>query len=293
MKNSIPIIYNGGCYGTFVEWCLNYFSGNINYLSFTESGSSHGYVSKEVLDFNKWKNYLQQDEDHPFVRIHPKTKEHEDIIDNLNIILKSVNRGILLHATNDLLLLVLNNKFEKIWAEGWLEHELSVNDSLSANLSNWEGKTLSSMQRWEIREFLSYYLFAQHEAEAGTTPILNYNNPKLLKINIKNLITDFENTIRNLLDYCSLCIVKFNFNEIYHKWYNIQQHTNKDKIVNLIIESLFNNVNYDWSDKKLTLVDESILQYYLRELYKLDLLCYNLNVFPTNTKELQQLLINV
>jgi len=104
---------------------------------------------------------------------------------------------------------------------------------------------------------------------------------------VDDLINNFEYTITNLIEKLELKLVRTNFSEVYESWISLQKHINKDKIISNIITAILDNNYYDWSDQNLTLVDEALIQFYLRQK-KIDLNCYNLNVFPTNTNELKK-----
>jgi len=291
MKNkrkTIPILFNGGTYGTFVEWCLLYFSGQLNFLPFNKSGNSHKFVGNHLLNMSGWNKYLESSEVYDLVRFHPKTIESESLITNIDKILLSVDRAILLYAGPQSLLLNLNNKFEKIWSNGWLGQNENI---FLPNLKGWGKSNLDGMEVWEIREFLSYYIIPQHLSETEIDKLAAYQPASLLKIEIQELFDNFETVIKQLLQYCNLSLVRDDFDSIYKEWAALQKHAAKDKVVDNIIKSVIGNISCEWEE--LTIVDEAIIQMRLRDLHQLELKCYNLNVFPTNTNDLQKLLINV
>jgi hypothetical protein len=291
MKNkrkTIPILFNGGTYGTFVEWCLLYFSGQLDFLPFNKSGNSHKFVGNHLLDMSGWNKYLESSEVYNLVRFHPKTIESESLITNIDKILLSVDRAILLYAGPQSLLLNLNNKFEKIWSNGWLGYN---ENNFLPNLKGWGKSNLDGMEVWEIREFLSYYIIPQHLSETEIDKLAACQSASLLKIEIQELFDNFETVIKQLLQYCNLSLVRDDFDSIYKEWAALQKHAAKDKVVDNIIKSVIGNISCEWEE--LTIVDEAIIQMRLRDLHQLELKCYNLNVFPTNTNDLRKLLINV
>lgn len=290
-KNTIPIIFQGGAYGTFVEWCLNYFSGeDVVENPFNLNGNSHRFRGNHLLNIDGWRNYLTTNENFKFVRFHPKVKETESIIETIEETLLHAPKVIVLYHDDTLTLLGVNNKFDKIWKEGYLKHN---EDDLNNHYRNWNKSSLEHMDIWEIREFLSMYIFKQHAAEFENKLIEKYENKNIKKINIKNLFFNFENTIKDLLLWSDLALVKDNFREIHDIWTSKQEHKNKDVIAKKIIESILEEKYYDWSNYNLSIIDEAFVQMTLRDLHKLDLRCYNINVFPTNTKDLKELLIDV
>ena len=290
-KDTIPIIYAGGTYGTFIEWCLNYFSGEqVIEDPFRLNGNSHGFRGNQLIDINGWRNYINSNQYFKFCRLHPKTIQTDSVIDNVEEILSNVQKAIVLYHDNSSNLLVINNKFEKIYQEGYLQQNKEL---YSNHFKNWNKSDLERMDLWEIREFLSFYIFKQHEAESENELISEYHNKKIKKINIKKLFDDFENTIKDLLLWSNLDLVKTNFNQINDVWINKQEHRHKNEIVKRIINSVLEGQHNDWSGQKLSIVDEAFIQMTLRDLHNLDLRCYNLNVFPTNTKDLKDLLFDV
>jgi hypothetical protein len=280
----IPIIFNGGSYGHFVAWCLCYFSGKTNELPFNKTGNSHLFTEN---DFKS----------HGLIKIHPKHPDdvYKDYVlkERLNYIANKYGSGIFLYANYDLFLLNINNKFSKIFTEtsgGWLGWVESNNVDMANDLKKWQVDNLDSMQQWQIREFLSYFIWKQHEKEIEIDTILHYHNDSIIKIDIKQLISEFQLTIERLLDYCNFTKSRSNFEEIYEIWVKLQTHIHKDQIVESIIKNVIDDTDFEWSDKNLSIVDEAIIQFKLRELFDFDLLCYNLNEFPTNTADLKKYL---
>jgi hypothetical protein len=289
-KNIKLIIYNGGCYGTFVHWALNYFSGKTELLPFKKDGSSHLFAGHQFYSMNEFRNFCDSDTILDSARIHPKFQELESAHDNILEFANLSDRAVLLYADYDSIIFNINNKFEKIWEYGWLEHNGTL---IKDNLAKWSDKTLDVMDRWELREFLSFFIYKQHLAESELENVLTLDHENLLKINIKELFENFNSTFKRILDFCDYPETRTNYKEIYDIWTPLQIHRHKDKLVSDIVESVVNNTTFDWSDQKLTIVDEAFIQMRLRDLYKLELLCYNLNVFPTNKADLKKLLINV
>ena len=286
----MPIIYSGGSYGTFVQWCLYYFSGMTgDELPFNHNGNSHKFNGRLIRAIDEWRAYLTDSKKDCVVRLHPKTKKEESLIENLNEIVSSVDKAILVYCAYDSLLLNLNNKFEKVWAEGWLNH---YEDQIKDNLSGWGKQDLRSMHLWELREFLSFYIFPQHLAETELDNLLHFSDPKVFKLDIRRLFDDFELTVKQLLNFCNLPLKRNKFKEVFDAWLPLQKHYKKDKLVNDIIQAIAAGAYFDWAATSLTVVDEALVQMQLRDLHKLDLRCYNLNVFPTNTKDLKELLID-
>jgi hypothetical protein len=90
MINTVPIIYNGGSYGTYLEWCLTSLcSEHPIQEPFNHNGNSHEFRGNFVSGIQNWQQYLSTGTPHQLVRLHPKICKTESITDNLNEILNS------------------------------------------------------------------------------------------------------------------------------------------------------------------------------------------------------------
>jgi hypothetical protein len=288
MKN-ICILFNAGSYGTFVEWCLNYFTGTAEKISFNSNGNAHNFLGKNLTNFSGCLQYINSSDNFPIVRFHPKITKDEDIIGNLKIVNENFNKVIYLIPTKNSIAWNINNKFEKIWDEGWLKHnEIQFADCLAG----WNNENLEHMKPWELREFLSLYLYPQHLAELELEKMQDIQKEftKFQFITLDSLRDNFKDTIVSLLDYCELTPTQLDkVEKIYQEWISRQYHCYKDIIINNIIDSVLSDNFYDWLDRNLTLVDEALIQYYLRQ-HNIEIKCYNLDVFPTNTTILRNYL---
>ena len=289
MKKNACILFSGGTYGTFLEWCINYFS-DMSFpddLPFTESGNSHKFTGNHLLNVDGCKQYIDSELNHLIVRFHLRTKQDQLVDKDLKFICKNFNNVIFLYCTYDSMIWSMNNKFEKVWPNGWLHQNAP---EIKNSLINWN--TIvdpNSMPCWELREFLSLYLYEQHIAESDLNNIDLFKQiaPLANFVAIESLRDNFEATIKNLLKKLDLPIARLNFNEIYCKWMESQYHCYKDITIKNIISAVLNNKDLSWNN--LSLVDEAMIQYFLR-INGYELKCYNLNIFPTNTIQLRDII---
>lgn len=284
MKN-VCIVFNGGSYGTFIEWCLNYFS-DISFpsnLPFTATGSSHKFVGNPLLTFNNCITYVNSDKNFSFVRFHPEIQQEENILAKLTFVSQNFKKVVYMSPTFNSIAWYINNKVDKIpLVYQTLDFKTVINQTDQSD-------DLAGSTRWEVRESLSYFLYRQEVslAEINTLPTITNQINNLHIITLDALKNNFENTILSLLEYCNLTPINVDkLNYVYTNWLACQYHIHKDDVVAKIIDSTLTNDYYDWSNESLTLVDEALIQHHLRQ-NNIKLKCYKLNVFPTNTTNLR------
>jgi len=296
MKN-ICITYGAGSYGTFLEWAMYRFSELhqstdliVPDLPFNDNGNSHLFLGN-ILNTPHSVNqsvapYIHSNENHPIVRTHPKRSKDDDLLDNLEYISKNFKKVIHLTPASDSVAWNINNKFEKVFTEGWLAtHE----KMFQHNLKGWNKNNLADMVPWELREFLSFFIYPQHvsENEYGRLPEFAEKLPNIKIVPITELRDNLKGTLLSVLDYCELAPANLDmFEEVHTAWIQKQYHRNKDSIIKQIVDSVLLDTKHEWEE--LTLVDEALVQYYLRE-NRLEIECNDLNKFPTNSVALKEI----
>jgi hypothetical protein len=118
MKN-VCVVYSGGLYGTFIEWCLNYFTDK-NFppqLPFTVNGSSHLYPGNLLRDMSQARQYINFRLDKPIVRVHLVTgaQSTESTITDLKHLYDNFHQLIFLYTEENTSIWGLNNKCDKIY----------------------------------------------------------------------------------------------------------------------------------------------------------------------------------
>ena len=290
---NICIAFNGGSYGTFIEWCLHYFS-NSNFsqeLPFTDSGNSHKFIGNHLLNIKNVTEFVNNSnsDKNAIVRFHPKTHEQDSILNNLTFVKENFKKVIIIHPTEESLVWNIHNKFEKIWSQGWLWYNET---DIVKNLTKWEINNLDSMAVWQKREFLSFYIYKQHLMETELLSMEKFKSklPDALFISIDTLRDNFKNTIIKIFDYCDMQIINYEkIDVIYQHWIEKQYHKDKDNLVKNITHAIINNVNLNWQDEQLTIVDEAMIQMGLRN-NGIEIKCFQLDKFPSSTNEIRPLL---
>ena len=298
MKN-VCITYGPGCYGTFLEWAMYRFSELYDStdlivpdLPFNDNGNSHLFIGKLLRHqsdssfLEATQEYIQSNKNHPIVRIHPKIGEVDNVLDSLEYASNNFKKVIHLTPGVDSVAWTINNKFEKLYKKGWLhENEKVVQYNL---LKGWNKNSLAEMEQWEVREFLSFFIYPQHDSDN------HYDQKSERLTNIKivpisKLRDNLKDTLLEILDYCELAPANLDkFEEVRTEWIQRQRHCNKDSLIKQIVDSVISDTKYDWEREELTLVDEGLIQYYLRGK-GLEIECNDLNKFPTNSADLKKI----
>lgn len=296
MKN-VGIIFAGGQYGTFLEWCLNYFT-DLNFpkeLPFTNSGGSHKFEGHHLYDARGCQQYVNSMEDYPFIRFHLRVgsldKDDANAFKNFKYACENFNKIIFLYPTPTSFAWCINNKFGKVFDSKFLE---STSDLYTDLLINWgKEKSFNNIDRWELREFLSIYICDQYVSESSMSLVDKfkklYNNAIFIPVDAFR--DSFESTLRNLISNLDLTLVRTDFLRIWSIWSTCQYHINKDALISNIIEHTLNSTdNFTWDN--LTLIDEALIQYYLR-IMGINIKCRDLNTFPTDSFTLREILYDV
>jgi len=294
-NTTTAIVFNSGSYGTYLEWCLTTLVSNGDIQEpFTTVGNSHAFHGKHLINMQGWRRYINSGSRYKFVRLHPKTTKDERIVSNLAEIGKDAQSIVYLYPDQDRILLGINNFFFKIW-DNWLARQFDEEIDLMKIYSNWPvpiGTQLDQIPVWVMREFLSYYLMPAWFDQIEWDRQSEHQLPNLMRITVSELLFDFENTLSKIKDFCNLNyqtpieqLVPF-----HKKNLQLQQYIDHDRICNSIIESTLTNTELEWSP--LTLPSEVWIQWELRNR-GLEIRCHGLDIFPTNSIQLKELLYPV
>lgn len=294
-KDSILITYPPGGYGTFVEWALSYFSGDLTdeSLPFRPSGSSHGYIGKP-LDFGELSyfslssdKYFSSDLNFKFVRCHclRNVGNYNFIESYINKYKTCVNYVINIYDDPNSTLLIFHNIINKIRPDLRKKYLDDVQ-----NLT----KITESDSLWEVREKYSFYLGVLYTTLSNRW-LYPTDDDKIIKLSVTELVADFSKCLKMIFEKTGL---RFDptraqiLDDIILKWLELQKFINMQKLCEDIVHNVVNCTDFSWSPGQLTIYDEAFIQMLLRDLHGIELRCYNLNEFPTNSHDLRKLVIN-
>jgi hypothetical protein len=167
-----------------------------------------------------------------------------------------------------------------------LDTELDI-----STFSQWGHSCIDEFDPWELRELCSTYFYDRSckkllSDEQISILIAKFKNIKFVKLD--SLRNEFSDTISSIMQFFNVSTSEEELSAIYSQWIVKQHHINKDKLINDIVEYSINGKELTYSN--LTFFDEIFIQRKLSDK-GFELACYNLNSFPSNTKELTNLLI--
>ena len=290
-RDTIPIVFHAGTYGTYLEWALTTLTTDVDVVRPFKGSTSHAYKGTHLINFTPgWANYLQSQMPKKFVRLHPRTKENECNNEIVSKLLETVDNVIYITPADKDTMLCVNNHYYKI-RKNWWEYEF-VNNQIDPTViyNNWPVDPtvpISQVPNWIVREFLSLYLPPKWYSMISWRP-----DPRCVQINIKqDLFYNFEHTINKIASQCQLKLTKpiSSILGLHSEMISLQKYCGQDDICNQIIESVTNHLPFDWYKHPLTILSEAWIQWRLRNL-GYEIRCHGIDLFPTNSVQLQELL---
>jgi hypothetical protein len=287
----INIFYVAGMFGSTLEYMLRNFTNNFSPISASvlPDGSMHSFnkefhyhpegIEKLLAEFNE--------------NIQITTITHPDEKHNLKWIIENwpgdltKSKNIFIISDNirdsELNLLFL---YYKIAAGSHLRKGLDlffhINhlDKWNENIKHW-----SESQEWQLRE--SYSLFYPNLV---TEWAANVAVPNSMIIKNHQLLYDLKETFLKIVNFCELTLLDKELDSFVNEWTSKQQYiVNHFNLLDKVIENTLNDKYFDWSTDRLCIISEAIIQQRLRSL-GYEIKCFNLNKFPTNSKDLATLL---
>jgi hypothetical protein len=294
-KDTLLIGYPSGGYGTFLDWCINWFSGNIDekILPFTKNGSAHAWYGAATGDVigrpdENIEYWLNSDAEPLVLRSHldylpnPTRESYQDLV----LSYRTNFRKILLINNNvNLHLLILHNQLTKA--------RPATYESISNEIINYYKEQFSAtlpIPNWQLREMMSFWHSRWHcQLRDIFQPVVD---DKIINIDIEILMRDFENCLIDLLKKIDLPMVRLErLTEIKEKWLSLQKFKYLDRQCLEIVSATVDGRDLDYGEYNLHILDEAFIQWKLRSFHNLDLKCDGIDVFPTTTEHLRQLLI--
>lgn len=300
-KNSVLVVLPKGGYGVFLNWCLEYFSGNLpaesgmpSWLTTppylpdtpalpTTSSSNLSFIrDNERHDNITLADYLAGSDEYQFLRtiatvINKPDYQKSFVQDHKNFF----KRIVCLTQDQSCHLLILHNFLKKDnYLQNFIDHTILKNkDAFAASCP---------IPAWQLREMIS---FEHHRLLHHTTQLYQPSTELgVINIRIRNLIDHFQNTLTGLFDDLDLPMLRRDqLDRVESEWLGNEKYVGTDQLCMDIVSNTVSGNTFEWSADQLTLIDEAYVQYLLRQ-HQLELRCYGLDTFPTNSVQLKELL---
>lgn len=285
------ILYGPGMFGSTLEYVLSTFRSDhgLDANAICADGSLHSFKkSAHVWQESDFALLDDLDKQSVATVIYPNnTQKFAQIVQCLpqqhqekNIVIYSENRR---SSERNLLF-----QYYKISLGDSPEHQSQglSNFSTNADFSKWNSEYTSwqDMQPWEWREWFSYFypgLCAEWESVQSNW----------LMIDCDFVLENFEKAVSRICSYLDIALTSAqldNLDRFSEIWKKKQQYiVDEYQTVENILQSLNNDSYYAWD--QISPLSEAFVQNRLRQ-QGIEIQCQDLNVFPTNTSDLQKVL---
>ena len=145
--------------------------------------------------------------------------------------------------------------------------------------------------RWQLREMISFEHSAMlHQTAEFYQPISHH---KAINVAITDLINHFQPTLIGLFENLELPMMyQDQLDRIEEEWMANESFTKIDQLCHNIVTAVLEEHNISWQPHQLTLIDEAYVQCLLRNK-NFEIRCYGVDMFPTNSVQLRELLYSV
>lgn len=156
----------------------------------------------------------------------------------------------------------------------------------AANIKGWnkDYQHWSDMQPWELREWFSLFY------EGWVTEWIESQyqvSEDFLKIQNVDMLYHTKDTFLKVIKFCHLTNDKHVDNFV-NEWFSKQNYILSEfNIIDQILDNTLSQKEFTWSP--ITIIGEAIIQRRFREK-KYEIRCNDLNIFPTDSKSLYNLL---
>jgi hypothetical protein len=281
----IIILFPAGGFGSTIEYSLRKFSNELKKIEATimEDGSIHSYKKEfHPLTFDELLELKNKESSIEIATpIYPGFDYLEpfETIKEIHKSLKDYKKFVVIHF-NTTAMAERNQLFCYYKIPNWIDTVLKDKHT------QWDATytSVNDMQIFEKREALSFHM----DTLSSYLKIQENIFKDCLYITADNILYDFKNTILKIINYYELTIDDSeDINSFYREWFSKQKYIlNEFDTINSILDSI-NDLREEFEWKPLSIAGEAIIQSRLRK-QGMEIACYNLDVFPTNTTSLKE-----
>lgn len=293
---TVAIAYTAGAYGTYLEWCLTTLTSEGKIVApFSSNGNSHKFQGNLFIHLFDKTDIVDSTKNLNFFRFHPKHNKKQSLSDNLTNVCNITQSLIHLYPDRNSVLLCISNMhakvFENWWESQFNEYVIDQNEIYN----NWPidpGLNINQVPGWVQREFLSLYLMPAWFDQIEWYHPDVWQHKKCQVLTIHELLHNFEKTLSQLEYFCNLKYKKpvTDLLEFHKQNLQNQLYLDEDTLCNQIVNSAVEGKSFSWSPRSL--ISEAWIQWQLRNLgYEIQ--CHELDIFPTNSVHLKELLYTI
>lgn len=300
----INIFFVPGMFGSTIEHMIRCYTKEFvpTNAGVAEDGSMHTYFKqahfgselKQIQNFFSIAGGLQSDLQIT-TPIYPFEQSHlPEILDEIKKYLTPADKNILIYAHSlqdcELNMLFQYHKIAKardIRTGMRTGIEIFCGDN-RVNITQWnkDYRHWTEMQIWELREWLSLF----YEAWVNEWIQSQYQVPDdFLKIQNIEILHNTKDTFLKIAKFCNLHNDK-PMDDFLEEWSNKQDYILSEfNTIAQILDNTLAQKEFTWAP--ITIIGEAIVQRRLREK-NYEIRCNDLNIFPTNSESLYNLLYN-
>ena len=282
----IIVLFPSGAFGSTIEYSIRQFSNELQKVEATvmEDGSMHSYTKE--FHPTTFEQFLKiKDNNYEIITPVYPGRNYKTSAETITELKKNINLShkVVLVYFGNLAMAERNQLFCYYKIPNFLN--IIMKDKQTAWNVNYNSYT--DMQPFELREALSLFIDQQPD-ELEISKVIDKN---WVCVTPDDLLYNFKNTILKIIEYTGLTVDNSkNIDKFYNNWFEKQQYIiDEFEKINSITDSINSGSTMSWD--KLSIIGEAIVQSRLRR-QGIEIACYNLNQFPTNTKDLKKFYLN-
>lgn len=273
----IAVLFTAGNFGSTIEYCLRQFSQELTKVKaeVLPDGSMHGFQKElhplmlsQCKDFDEAQIITPVFPNYDYLSGPACVEWYRTALNNHKVILiDSANQSqaercqlFAYHKVPTMIDAVMKDK-----ARSW-----------NIAYQHWR-----DMQKWELREALSFYI----DQQSDLVNMARYATDNWLVVSPQSILDDLPGQVRCMLDFCGLTYNGDSIDAFYQKWLAKQQYIlQQAETVDLVLRAIENNTLIEW--QPLSIFGEAIVQSRLRRMsHELDM--PGLDVLPCDSNRLR------
>lgn len=320
----------GGLGLHFLDWSLQYLAGETTVQLFPSisttkllsnplvSNTAHNHHTNPVHSAAMFEQYYDASNDK--LTIFQGSINMNTLLDQKNIGFKDTSNQTRLNLSNEILnenYRIIDsalNKNTKIISVTWAKQHTLVPIYQSRFLQGYDNRSHTTVESlyqeyldlffpgsqihwnstnlWDFREALALNLQLDQLTYNCHHELVKYAKSNIFEIDTKQLWFDAENLIISMFDKFEITLDKTRlkyWKEIYQHWQKVHDVKFSEDF-ELILDNIYAGNDFDLTSYELTLIKEALIQHGMITRYNLNFKTWQLEKFPSNTKDLHNLL---